>query len=74
MQIHGNLDFTFDIVVLTMSLKILSGLLNSVRCRSLTLVRDIGCRCISWCDLAILETCFTYIYGLLQLIIICTFT
>ena len=46
-------DLTFDLVV-TMSFKILSGyFLDSVRCRRLTLGRDIGlgCRCASWCDL-----------------------
>ena len=36
-----DLDLTFDLVILTI-LKILSRLLNSVRCRRLTLGRDIG--------------------------------
>ena len=37
-----DLDLTFDLVILTMSFKILSGLLKLVRCRRLTLGRDIG--------------------------------
>ena len=37
-----DLDITFDLVVLTMSLEIFSRLLNSLRCRRLTLDRDIG--------------------------------
>ena len=37
-----DLDLTFDLVILTMSFKILSGLLNSVRCKRLTLGGDIG--------------------------------
>ena len=37
-----DLDLTFDLVVLTMSFKILSGLMNSVGCRRLNLGGDIG--------------------------------
>ena len=38
-----DLDLTFDLVVVTMSFEILSSyFLDSVRCRSLTLGRDIG--------------------------------
>ena len=45
---------------------ILSGLfLDPIRCRRLTVRRDRGCRCASWCDLllcspAIFETPFSY--------------
>ena len=48
-----DLDLTFDLAVVTLSLKILSRLLlDFIRCRRLTLGRDIvrGCRCESWCD------------------------
>ena len=37
-----DLDLTFDLAIVTLTYKILSGLLNSVRCRRLTLGRDIG--------------------------------
>ena len=37
-----DLDLAFDLAVLTMSFRILSGILNSVRCRRLTLGMDIG--------------------------------
>ena len=38
-----DLDLTFDLDVVTMNLKILFGLfLDSIRCRRLTLGRDIG--------------------------------
>ena len=50
-----DLDLTFDLAVVILSLKILSGLyLGTIRCRELILGRDIGwgCRCaVSWCDL-----------------------
>ena len=39
----SDLDLTFDLAVVTLSLKILSGLyLKTVRCRKLILGRDIG--------------------------------
>ena len=37
-----DLDLTFDLTILTMIFKILSGLLNSIKYRRLTLGRDIG--------------------------------
>ena len=38
-----DLDLTFDLVILIMGFKVLSGLLlDSIRCRRLTLGRDIG--------------------------------
>ena len=37
-----DLDLTFDLVVLIMNFKVLSRLLKSVRCRRLTLGRDMG--------------------------------
>ena len=51
-----DLDLTFDLAAVTLSLKILSGYISdTVRCRKLILGRDIGygvCRCAtSWCDL-----------------------
>ena len=50
-----NLDMTFDLVIVTLTFKISSGLyLRKVRCRMLRPGRDIGwgCRCpISWFDL-----------------------
>ena len=42
-KIICNLDLTFDLVVVTLTYKILSGLyLGTVRCRKLLLGRDIG--------------------------------
>ena len=45
MQCHGvTFDLTFDLVIVTMSFKILSGVIffDSIRCRRWTLGRDIG--------------------------------
>ena len=56
-----DLDLTFDLVMVTMIFKILSGLFDSIRCRRLTLGRDIrGCMCASWFDLLAIELpCFS---------------
>ena len=37
-----NHDLSFDLIIVTMSFKILSWLLDSVTCRTLTLGRDVG--------------------------------
>ena len=51
MQCHSDLDFTFDLAVVTLTYKILSGLyLKTERSRNLLLGRDIGWG-LSWCDL-----------------------
>ena len=63
------LNLTFDLVVVTMSFKILSGLLNFVRCRRWKLGKDIGWGGVGVtfsfgsakvCSPAIFETCFSY--------------
>ena len=69
-----DLDLTFDLAVVTLSHKSCLGYIwETVRCRMLTLDRDIdgGCRCLtSWydldlnCDLAIVTLTYKILSGL----------
>ena len=52
-----NLDLTFDLAIVTLSLKIFSRFISeTIRFRKFILGRDIGweCKCaMSWCDLGL---------------------